>query len=262
MINPAREGFSARLCAIDRCQIWLLRALALRYPDRLYLKGGLAMRALFGSVRLTKDIDFERAPSLSNDSLTKALPRELAGAALGAGLLEPKASVGKATRTTVRVALAARLPPRSEPVHFEVEISGRALPPAHHLQRAPVTPPAAYRIARFEVTCFDRHAMADAKVAALHADNRSVPRDIFDLDHLIAQGADPVDLLAVRGRRWLEAVAGRTIERTAAISWQRAETELVPYLPAGVRATLDAQAWDATCVRVTTAVDAWLGSAQ
>ena len=42
------------MCAIDRCQVGLLRALATQYSARLYLKGGMAMRALFGSLRLTK----------------------------------------------------------------------------------------------------------------------------------------------------------------------------------------------------------------
>ena len=54
MYDPASEGFSARMCAIDRCQVGLLRTLATQYSARLYLKGGMAMRALFGSLRLTK----------------------------------------------------------------------------------------------------------------------------------------------------------------------------------------------------------------
>ena len=260
MYNPIEEGFSERSCAIDRCQLWLLRTLALRYGDRLYLKGGLAMRALFGSLRLTKDIDFERAPSLSNESLRKSIKSALQAAALGAGLAEPVIAITKDTRTTLRAALAARLRAGGETVQYEVEVSGRGLPPAPHLTHAEVTPPAAYRMTRFSVASFDMHAMAASKVMALHADHRSVPRDVFDLADLIAYGANPAALLAQGGKK-LRAAAGSTIERTAAIGWERAKTELLPYLPQSVRQSLNAGEWDALCLHVADTVDAWLKEA-
>ena len=141
MYDPASEGFSASLCAIDRCQVGLLRALATRYSARLYLKGGMAMRALFGSLRLTRDIDFERDPSLSNDSLRKALPAALRAAALASTLQAPGVSITKDTPTTLRASLAATLKETGEPVHFEVEISGRGLPPPEYLVRLNLVPP-------------------------------------------------------------------------------------------------------------------------
>ena len=260
MYNPAEEGFSERLCAIDRCQLWLLRTLAMRYGDRLYLKGGLAMRALFGSLRLTKDIDFERAPSLANESLRKSIKSALQAAALGAGLVEPLIAITKDTRTTLRASLAARLRGGGEAIQYEVEVSGRGLPPPAHLVHAEVTPPVGYRMTRFSVASFDMHAMAASKVMALHADNRSVPRDVFDLGDLIANGANPVPLLGGAAKKLREA-AGRTIERTAAIAWARAETELLPYLPESVRQSLDARAWDALCLHTAETVDAWLAEA-
>ncbi len=261
MYDPAAEGFSEHMCAIDRCQIGLLRALASHYDSRLYLKGGMAMRALFGSLRLTKDIDFERAPSLSNDSLRKTLPRALHSAALAAGLLAPAVAVTKDTRTTLRASLGATLRQGGDAIQYEVEVSGRGLPPGAHLVHLNVVPPPAYRVTPFGVNGFDAHAMAAAKVAALHAENRSVPRDVFDLNDLIAQGAAPVALLARSGRKWLQAVAGKTFERTGAIGWNRADTELLPYLPPSVRRTLDAAAWDDMCLRVAETVDAWLAKA-
>lgn len=36
--------------------------------------------------------------------------------------------------------------------------------------------------------------MAAAKVNALLSDNRSVPRDVYDLDNLVRRGASPVSL--------------------------------------------------------------------
>ena len=261
MNDPAAEGFSERMCAIDRCQVGLLRALASHYDARLYLKGGMAMRALFGSLRLTKDIDFERAPSLSNDSLRKTLPRALQAAALAAGLQAPSVAVTKDTRTTLRAALGATLRHGGDVVQYEVEISGRGLPPADHLVHLNVVPPLAYRVTPFGVNGFDAHAMAASKVAALHADNRSVPRDVFDLNDLIAQGAAPVALLARSGRKWLQSVKGKTIARTGAIGWERADAELLPYLPVSVRHSLDQDAWEEMCLKVAEGVDAWLEKA-
>ena len=262
MYDPASEGFSARMCAIDRCQVGLLRALATHYSARLYLKGGMAMRALFGSLRLTKDIDFERDPSLSNDSLRKALPKALRAAALTSTLQAPSVSITKDTRTTIRASLSATLKETGEPVQFEVEISGRGLPPAEYLVRLNLIPPISYRMTQFGVSSFNAHAMAASKVAALHSDNRRVPRDIFDLSDLIAQGANPAVLLGRADRKWLKAISGRTIERTSAIGWDRAREEVLPYLPISVRRALDAAAWEDMCLSVAETVDAWLKEAQ
>ncbi len=262
MYNPASEGFSARMCAIDRCQIGLLRALSTHYGARLYLKGGMAMRALFGSLRLTKDIDFERDPSLSNDSLRKGLPKALQAAALTSSLQAPGVSITKDTKTTFRASLAATLKETGEPVQYEVEISGRGLPPPEYLVRLSVAPPIAYRMTQFGVSSFNAHAMAASKVAALHSDNRSVPRDIFDLSDLIAQGANPAPLLGRAAPKWLKAISGRTLERTGAIGWDRANEEVLPYLPASVRQDMHAAAWEDMCLRVAETVDAWLKEAQ
>lgn len=74
------------------------------------------------------------------------------------------------------------------------------LPPAEHLVRLNLVPPLAYRMTQFGVSSFDAHAMAASKVGALHSANRSVPRDIFDLSDLIAQGANPVPLFGLADR--------------------------------------------------------------
>lgn len=262
MYDPVQEGFSARMCAIDCSQLGLLRALTSRFGSRLFLKGGMAMRALFGSLRLTKDIDFERDRVLSNASLRKTLPKALQAAALAATLQAPRVAITKDTQTTIRASLGATLSETGEPVQYEVEISCRGLPPADNLIHLSVAPPLAYRITPFGVNSYDRHAMAAAKVAALHSDSRSVPRDIFDLNDLIAHAANPVPLLSLANPEWLQAISGRALEHTSAIGWNRANEELVPYLPASLRRQLEVSQWDAMCLRVAETVDAWVKEAQ
>ncbi len=246
--------------AIDQCQMELLRAVSIHYGARLFLKGGMAMRVLFGSLRLTKDIDFERDPSLTTASLKATVQRCLGTAALAAALRAPEIAVTKETATTLRLVLRAKLL-TEEPVRYEVEISGRSLPPSEHLKRINVVPPITYRMTQFAVNTYDEHAMAAAKTIALHADNRSVPRDIFDLSDLLAQGANPVALLALRPTHRLQEMAGNTMAYVDAIGWERANEELLPYLPLSVRESFDADAWDTMRLGVAEKVDAWLAQA-
>ena len=251
------------MSAIDCSQVGVLRALTTRYGNRLFLKGGMAMRALFGSLRLTKDIDFERDPTLSGTSLRSTLPKALNAAALAAYLQAPKVAITKDTKTTIRASLGATLGITGESIQYEVEISCRGLPPVENLVHVTVVPPLAYRMTPFGVNSYDRHAMAAAKVAALHSDNRSVPRDIFDLNDLIAHEANPVQLLSTHTKPgWLKAIAGKAIERTGAIGWDRANQELVPYLPKSVGEQLDASGWEDMCLRVAETVDIWVKEAQ
>lgn len=260
MYDPADHGFSPQMRAIDACQMGLLRALSMHYGARLYLKGGMAMRALFGSLRLTKDIDFERDPSLASSQLKTTVQECMGTAALAAALRAPEIAVTKETATTLRLVLRAKLL-SEEPVRFEVEISGRSLPPSAHLKRINVVPPITYRLTQFAVNTYDEHAMAAAKAVALHAENRSVPRDIFDLSDLLAHGANPVSLLALQPGPRLQAMAGNTMARVDAIGWARANEELLPYLPLGVRQPFDADAWDTMRLHVAEKVDAWLAQA-
>ena len=250
------------MCAIDCSQVGLLRALAMRFGNRLFLKGGMAMRALFGSLRLTKDIDFERDPALSGTSLRSTIPKALNAAALAASLQAPKVAITKDTKTTIRASLGATLGVTGESVRYEVEISCRGLPPVENLVHITVVPPLVYRMTPFGVNSYDRHAMAAAKVAALHSDNRRVPRDLFDLNDLIAHGANPARLLSRAKPGWLQAISGKAIERTGAMGWDRANEELVPYLPKSVGEQLDASRWEDMCLRVAETVDTWVKEAQ
>jgi hypothetical protein len=148
-----------------------------------------------------------------------------------------------------------------EQVRYEVEISGRPLPPSEHLKRINVVPPMAYRMTQFAVNTYDEHAMAAAKTAALHSDNRSVPRDIFDLSDLIAQGSNPVELLVRKPVQLLQKMAGNTIAQVDGIGWARANEELLPYLPLGVRQSFGEGNWDDMRISVAEKVDAWLSQA-
>ena len=56
-------------------------------------------------------------------------------------------------------------------------------------------------------------------------------------------------------------MAGNTMAHVDAIGWARANEELLPYLPLGVRESFDANAWDTMRLSVAEKVDAWLAQA-
>lgn len=89
LYDPKERSFSEVLSAIDRCQIATLRELANSTDGRLILKGGMAMRVAVGSMRFTKDVDFDRADGVSTASVQSSIKRVLQCAAQSAGLPSP-----------------------------------------------------------------------------------------------------------------------------------------------------------------------------
>jgi hypothetical protein len=74
-------GFGAEAEMRDRTQMQFVALLARQGAHRFILKGGMAMRALYGSTRLTKDVDFDGEGSLSQQSMQTQMPKALLQAA-------------------------------------------------------------------------------------------------------------------------------------------------------------------------------------
>src|ERR1700716_4332999 len=77
-----------------------------------------------------------------------------------------------------------------ENLHLTVEeLRRRAQDPSHRLQiRFQI---ADRTLPRVYVSVYDEQALADNKVAALIDDRRTAPRDIYDLELLLARGVCP-----------------------------------------------------------------------
>jgi len=259
--SPADKGFDERLAGIDRCQVALLRELTGQFGGgRLILKGGMAMRAVFGSMRLTKDIDFDRDESLPIGTIKKGLPKGLSRAASNAGIREPVASITKATDTTVRGRLEG-VSHSGIPLRFEVEISGRGVPPAAYRRSEVVVPPAVYGIAPFTVESYTNDMLAAMKISAAMSTARNAPRDIYDLRDLILAGANPTQILASQDRKWLDETRDNALEKLGMITADLAREELAPYLPPGDRSLLSEEAWLGYTVQVAQAIEGWCAAA-
>ena len=246
--------------AIDRCQVGLLRELAGQFGKRLILKGGMAMRAAFGSMRLTKDIDFDRDSTISQETLKKNLGRLLVRAASAAAIRDPKAEITKDTRTTVRARLSGTIG-NGLGVRFDIEVSGRDTPSPHNVREAIVVAPASYAMAPFPVTTYTNAALAAMKIGAALAEQRNAPRDLYDLRDLVRAGADPVELLSRQEPEQLAGFSARALGKLEALSFQQAQQELLPYLPPEERQMLDENTWIDMTLMVAQTIETWCDTA-
>ena len=258
LYDPKDRGFPEALSAIDRCQIAMLRELAHSTGGRLILKGGMAMRVAVGSMRLTKDMDFDRAEGVSTASVQSSVKKALQYAAQSAGLRGAEIEPGKSTATTVRMRLAGSV--AGAQVRFVVEVSGRDAVPKDCQTRVLVTPPPRYGIAPFAISAYTHGMLAASKVMAVMSANRNLPRDVHDLNDLLA--VNPAPILAARLRRAnLEEIRRNVLNKVCGIDFAQAQQELLPYIPPDQRDALDKRRWDEMTLNLAHAVQAWVGHA-
>jgi hypothetical protein len=104
--------------------------------------------------------------------------------------------------------------------------------------------------------------MAGGKVNALLSENRSVPRDVYDLSELIRHGADPTEL-------WIDSILQDVLKRKRPvimakielIDFPMAAAELLPYIAPDIRQSIDEVRWDEIRLNVAHHVERWMDSA-
>jgi len=257
LYDPRDRGFSEAFYVTDRAQVAMLRELA-SVDARVVLKGGMAMRVMVGSMRLTKDIDMDRASDISTNALTASVRKALTYAAQSARLIGPEVHELKTTPTTVRMRLSGRT--AMGLVRFVVEISGRVKLPEGCSERVTVTPPARYGIAPFAIAAYTHDMLAASKVAAIMSPTRNVPRDIYDLHDLASARPDAL-LGALFDHATLKHWKDEVHVKVSQIKFDQAKDELVPYLPPDSRVFLTPSTWDDMTLAVIDQVERWLGFA-
>lgn len=231
----------------------LTRELFGRRGSGFVLKGGGAMRALFGSQRLTKDVDLDFVnPKRTADSLHRTIQRAIEAAARGLPTLRD---------TQVSVPGKAESSPRwkvnltddqGRRYHVEIEVSRDPVraPPGQVVQQAYV-PEAAKGIPRFWVDIYAGPVLIATKLAALLG--REVPRDVYDLDILLHAAQAP-DVALVGWAVQRAGISGDPVEvlwaRLDGLSWERFRTELGDALPDAVAERIDEAEWTAMKLRV------------
>lgn len=209
----------------------LLRMLESRLDRASWVvKGGVNLRAWFGSVRYSEDLDVD-ALFGSRHALAEKVDRLLAARAFhdllaAQGLTLARTSKPKQTDTTQRWKFELHAAGAELPLQTRVEFSRRGSVEDHALEpvRAEVVRP--YGVLAPTVQHYTARAAARQKIQALASRSEPQARDVWDLEHLLrTTDADPGPFSAAE-RRTLDTA----LERAVALPFDVYRSQVVPYL--------------------------------
>ena len=237
-LSQTRDAFQLRLLT------FLYRGST---SSSLVLKGGAAMRVLTDSARFTQDLDFDHDPHRSLASLQNTVRTAIDRAIHGSGLVGTSISESKQTDTVARWKISGRTS-NGETLHLAVEVSRRHRPDPSHVLKIPVQI-ADRTLPRVYVSVYDEQALADNKLAALIDDRRTAPRDIYDLELLLARGVVP-SVAAVENLGGQATLMQRVADKLDLMSWALFRDEVLPTLPVEIDAHIDEDEYLAMKVRL------------
>jgi predicted nucleotidyltransferase component of viral defense system len=213
----------------------------------LVLKGGAAMRVLMESARYTQDLDFDHDPHRSLASLQKTVRSAIDRAMQGSGLIQVSISEPKQTDTVARWKISCRTS-AGEELHLTVEVSRRRGPDLVHVIKVPVQI-ADRTLPRVYVSVYDEQALTDNKLSALLDDRRTAPRDIYDLELLLARGVCP-SAQAVERVGGHATLLARVSQKLDLMSWALFRDQVLPALPREIQADIDEEEYLAMKIRL------------
>ncbi|MGC1523316.1 MAG: nucleotidyl transferase AbiEii/AbiGii toxin family protein [Steroidobacteraceae bacterium] len=218
----------------------------------LVLKGGAAMRVLTESARYTQDLDFDHDPRRTLGSLQRTMRAAIARALRGSGLSQLSVSEPKQTDTVSRWKISA-LTSEGEGLHLTVEVSRRRAPDLDHVLKIPIQV-ADRTLPRVYVSVYGEQALVDNKIAALLDDRRMAPRDLYDLELLLARGACP-SAAAVERFGGLTALTRRLKEKLELMNWALFRDQVLPALPREIQINNDEDEYLAKKIRLLEALE-------
>jgi hypothetical protein len=213
----------------------------------LVLKGGAAMRVLTESARYTQDLDFDHDPRRSLGSLQNTVRTAIDRALQGGGLTEYAVSQPKQTDTVARWKISGRTADGDD-LRLTVEVSRRRAPDLGHVLRIPLqifdrTLPRVY------VCVYNEQSLAENKLAALIDERRTAPRDVYDLELLLARGVCPSPS-AVEGLGGHDSLMKRVTDKLDLMTWPLFRDEVLPTLPQDAQAHLNEDEYLAMKIRL------------
>jgi predicted nucleotidyltransferase component of viral defense system len=219
------------------------------------LKGGAAMRVLTESARFTQDLEFDHDPHRSLASLQTTVRTAIDRAIRGSGLIGASVSESKQTDTVARWKISGRTT-SGENLHLAVEVSRRQTPDPNHVLKIPVQI-AERTLPRVYVSVYDEQALMDNKLAALTDSRRTAPRDVYDLELLLARGVVP-SAAAVENLGGTVTLMQRVADKLDLMSWALFRDEVLPTLPAEIRTHVDEHEYLELKVRLLGTLERWL----
>ena len=217
---------------IESFHLSLLRILEARLNRANWVvKGGVNLRAWFGSRRYSEDLDLDVikcAPHVLRERFDKVLlSRPLAEVLTTQGLEIARASKPKQTDTTQRWKIELGAAGVSVPLHTKIEFSRRATPHEEYALE-PVRPDVVrpYGIPAPTANHYTAASAIRQKIQALTGRSEAQARDVWDLDHLIrTTNVDPRPL-----PRDVQVVLPEAVERTLSLEYDTFKAQVVPYL--------------------------------
>jgi predicted nucleotidyltransferase component of viral defense system len=247
-LTIARDRFQQRL---------LTQLFKAGKPEELVLKGGAAMRVVMGdTARFTQDLDLDHDPKRSLASLQnlvrRAIEQSFAGSAYRKlAVSEPK-QTAMVARWKLRVATAT-----GQEFQLTIEVSRR-----HPLLSASIQQKSYQsedkQLPRVYVDIYTESTLIANKLRALIDENRFAPRDIYDLDLLIARGERaPEESLADLQSRQNDLI-DRLAAKLDAMPWSLFQSEALPALPDDLRPRITEQEYEAMKLRILEEAGKWI----
>ena len=259
--RAALRGAHAAAQAIEGFQAAFLEVATATLPLTEYaVKGGVNMRFFFGSVRSSKDMDFDylgdrfrtwddRVNALFDG---RALDRLLQLRGIRITALNRLKKQTDVTRRWTLLLATETVRDASSKVEFSARQTGRGTTAGR--ETATVDPELARTLGMGRVAL--QHYVPSAailqKVDALRQRTHTEPRDVFDLDHLIRRFPHALAQASLDPDRIESAVA-----RARSLTYDEYESAVVPYLEEELWPIVGSpEAWDAMRVRVARALGA------
>lgn len=235
---------------VEAFQLALLRILEARLDRANWVvKGGVNLRAWFGSRRYSEDLDLDviRCPQhLLRERVDKVLHSSpLADLLATQGLAIARVSRPKQTETTQRWKIELEASGVSVPLHTKLEFSRRPTRLDEHALE-PVRGDAVrpYGIPAPTANHYTARSAIRQKIQALAARSEAQARDVWDIEHLVrTTQADPRPFPAE-----LRLLVPEAIERALSIGYDTFRAQVVPYLAADDQTLYGSrEAWDRMC---------------
>lgn len=219
---------------IECFHLALLRLLEARFDRANWVvKGGVNLRAWFGSRRYSGDLDIDAVHGqvhVLQDRVDKLLvSRPFSDLLASQGLALSRTSKPKQTDTTQRWKFEVRAGGISLPLHTRLEFSRRGTRDEEYLLE-PVRPEVvrAYGLPAPTVNHYTARSAIRQKIQTLATRAEPQARDVWDLDHLLrTTGADPRPLSPA-----VQAALPHAVERVLTLPFEVFKAQVVPYLTA------------------------------
>jgi predicted nucleotidyltransferase component of viral defense system len=208
-----------------------LRMLEVRLDRaRWVVKGGVNLRAWFGSVRYSEDLDVDVIRG-SVHALQERIDSLLGSAAFrdmlaAQGLELTRSSKPKQTETTQRWKCEVRAEGATVPLHARVEFSRRGSAEEYALE--PVRPEIVRPYGMLAPTAnhYTARSAVRQKIEALANRKETQARDIWDLEHLLrTTGVNPGPFTSAQRK-----TLGAALDRAMSLSFDVFKSQVVPYL--------------------------------